>query len=91
MPSAKRSASQAQAPAPGLPPGQVFRAAIANAQAQGAESSTMLLRLTLGDEAKLRRDRSIPLEDIRFADGEMRFLGVKIVTGETSALVITPA
>lgn len=81
-----KKASQPTVATPSLPPAQVFRTAISNAQAQGAEVSSMLLHLTLGDEAKLKRDRSVPLEDIRFSDGEMRFLGVKIVTGERSVL-----
>jgi hypothetical protein len=49
----------------------------------------MMLRLTLGDVSRLKRDRSIAAEDISFAGDEMRYLGVKVATGdiETSALV----
>ena len=92
MPSIKKSASRAATPAPTLPPAQVFRTAIETAQAQGADVSAMLLHLTLSDQAKLKRDRTIPLEDIRFADGEMRFLGVRIVTGGgASVLEVSPS
>lgn len=58
-----------------------FRGAIAQALEDGVASETMTLRLTLGDAASLRKDRSIPLEDISFAGGEMRLLGVKVVSG----------
>ncbi len=91
MASSKTSPARVQPPVPALPPAQQFRAAISSAQTNGADVSAMLLHLTLRDEAKLRRDRSVPLDDITFSDGEMRFLGVKVVIGETSALVVTPA
>ncbi|HEX5377069.1 MAG TPA: hypothetical protein VFW47_00765 [Phenylobacterium sp.] len=58
-----------------------FRSAIAKAIEDGVDADAMTLRLTLGDAANLRKDRSIPIEDISFRDGEMRLLGVKVVTG----------
>ena len=48
----------------------------------------MTLRLTLTDASQIKRDPSVPVDDISFIDGEMRFLGVKVVQGSvaTSAL-----
>ncbi|HZZ35192.1 MAG TPA: hypothetical protein VFE03_05670 [Caulobacteraceae bacterium] len=45
----------------------------------------MTLRLTLGDVAALKRDRSLALEEISFANGEMRFRGVKVIAGGLAA------
>jgi hypothetical protein len=75
---------------PPLPPGQKFRAAIEQAKSDGLDPSAMMLRLTLGDVSRLKRDRTIAAEDISFAGDEMRYLGVKVALGdvETSALVI---
>ncbi len=77
-------------PGPPLPPGQRFRAAIEQAKLEGLDPSAMMLRLTLGDASRLKRDRTIAAEDISFAGDEMRYLGVKVAPGdvETSALVI---
>jgi len=71
-------------------PGKKFRAAIEQARLEGIDRSALLLRLTLSDVSRLKRDREIAAEEISFADGEMRYLGVKVVGGdvETSALVI---
>ena len=41
----------------------------------------MLLRLTFGDVSQLKRDTSLAVEDISFAGGVMRFLGVRIEQG----------
>ena len=41
----------------------------------------MLLRLTFGDVSQLKRDASLALEDVSFAGGVMRFLGVQIEQG----------
>jgi hypothetical protein len=48
-----------------------------------------MLRLTLGDVSRLKRDPSIAANDISFSGDEMRYLGVKVSPGgvETSALV----
>jgi len=75
---------------PPLPPGLKFRAAIEQAKADGLEPSSLMLRLTLADVSRLKRDRAIPAAEISFSDGEMRYLGVKVVEGDvsTSALVI---
>jgi len=68
-----------------------FRGAISAAQANGTNVDSMVLHLTLRDESSLRRDRSVPLEDIRYSEGQMRFLGVKVVVSQASGLTITPA
>lgn len=72
-----------KASTPNLPTAQQrvakLRAAIELAEAEGVAKDAMVLRLTLRDESDLKRDRSIPVEEIRFADGQMTFLGVKVV------------
>jgi hypothetical protein len=60
---------------------QKLRDLIAAAEREGAEPSDMVLRLTLGDSSELRRDRSVGLHEIRFENGEMRFLGVRVAEG----------
>ncbi len=76
-----------------LPPGQKFKTAIEQALQDGVDADALLLRLTLGDVSRLKRDREIAASDISFAGGEMRYLGVRVVEGdiETSALVILQA
>ena len=71
-------------------PGKKFRAAIEQARLDGIDPSALVLRLTLGDVSRLKRDRDIAADEISFAGDEMRYLGVKVVGGdiETSALVI---
>lgn len=68
-----------------------FRGAIAQALEDGVASDDMTLRLTLGDAANLRKDRSIPIADISFVGGEMRLLGVRVISGgiDRSGLDIT--
>ena len=58
-----------------LPPGQRFRSEIEKATADGAVISALMLKLTLSDAAKLRRDPSIETEAISFSDGQMRLSG----------------
>ncbi len=62
-----------------------FRGAIAQALQDGIGADDMTLHLTLGDAACLRKDRSIPIEDISFSGGEMRLLGVKVNSGGITA------
>jgi hypothetical protein len=73
-----------------IPPGQKFRTAIEQALQDGIDADALLLRLTLGDFSRLKRDRDIAAGDIRFSDGETRYLGVKVVGGdvEVSTLAI---
>ncbi len=77
-------------PEPPPAPGKKFRAAIEQARLDGIDPSALVLRLTLGDVSRLKRDRNIAADEISFAGDEMRYLGVKVVGGdiETSALVI---
>lgn len=62
-----------------------FGKEIEAAVAAGHERDRMTLRLTLGDAHRLRRDPAIPLEDISFAGGVMRFMGVKVVEAHIPA------
>ncbi len=61
-----------------------LRALIAAAASDGVGPKAMLLRLTLGDAAELKRDRSVATHEISFVNGEMRFLGVKVIEGGIS-------
>jgi hypothetical protein len=58
-----------------------FRQAIERAEADGATRDDMILRLTLRDAADLKRDRSVSVEDISFAGGVMRYIGVEVAPG----------
>ncbi len=62
-------------------PDRRFRSQIEAAVAGGAAPGDMVLRLTQRDAAMLMRDRAIPVSDINFAGGVMRFLGVKVEQG----------
>jgi hypothetical protein len=62
-----------------------FRRAIEAAEAGGVARTDMKLKLTLGDASRLRRDKSLPVADISFAGGVMRFLGVAIEEGGVAA------
>ena len=66
-------------------PGGLFRKQIEAALAEGATVEDLTLRLTHGDVVKLKRDPSIPLADISFAGGVMRFMGVKVEQGGVPA------
>ena len=55
-----------------------FRAEIEQAVADGYAREDMRLRLTLSDASLLKRDPNLPVSDISFAAGTMRFLGVRI-------------
>ena len=62
-------------------PAILFGREIETALAGGASAKAMTLRLTLKDGRRLRRDDSVPLEQISYKDGEMRFLGVRVMEG----------
>jgi hypothetical protein len=68
-------------PPPCSRPAVLFRTQIERAEAVGAKRQAMTLRLTHGDVSQLKRDRGLAVEDISFADGVMRFLGVKVEEG----------
>jgi hypothetical protein len=70
------------APAPTrIAAAQRLRNEIEKAEADGVRREDMLLRLTFGDVSQLKRDTSLAVEDISFAGGVMRFLGVRIEQG----------
>jgi hypothetical protein len=48
----------------------------------------MALHLTLGDVEQLKRDRAVAMEDISFAGGTMKYLGVKVVKGDVTLSVL---
>jgi hypothetical protein len=66
-----------------------FRGEIERAEAGGVSRDAMTLHLTLADVSQLRRDRSLPVEDISFAGGVMRYLGVAIVQGGVAESALT--
>jgi hypothetical protein len=61
------------------------------ALAEGVDKDSMVLRLTARDDSALKRHPDIAIEDIDFRNGEMHFLGVRVVKGETSLLDRAPA
>ncbi|HEX7885389.1 MAG TPA: hypothetical protein VF474_05385 [Phenylobacterium sp.] len=62
-------------------PDRRFRGQIESAVADGVALDDMTLRLTLRDVSLLSRDPATPVTDISYANGVMRFLGVKIEKG----------
>jgi len=48
----------------------------------------MTLHLTLNDVNQLRRDATLPVADLSFAGGVMRFLGVRVEQGGVSTSVL---
>ena len=80
---AKR-AEQAR-PAPRLSVATTFRQQIENAIAEGVGRDDMTLRLTLGDAHRIKGDHELAVEDVNFAGGVMRFLGVKVEQGGVAA------
>jgi len=65
--------------APRAPDIAELRSAIDKAETQGIGRGDMLLHLTLRDESVIKRSRSVGVDEISFADGEMRFVGVRVV------------
>lgn len=59
--------------------GEHFRNEIEKAEADGFAREVMALRLTYGDVSQLKRDPALPISDISFVDGVMRYLGVRVV------------
>jgi hypothetical protein len=77
---------------PPAPSAVGFRLWIEDAVNDGFQREDMALRLTLRDSSALRRDPSLPLEDISYAGGTMRYLGVEVIAGgvERSSLDRAP-
>lgn len=61
-----------------------FQREIEAAESDGVARSEMVVRLTLSDESRLRRDPAVAVSDIRFSGGVMRFLDVRVQPGGTS-------
>jgi hypothetical protein len=71
-----------------LSPDARFRPQILDAIAAGVALEAMTLRLTLQDANRLARDRNTPVADIRYNDGVMYFLGVKVEAGGVAKSVL---
>jgi hypothetical protein len=69
-------------------PAGLLRGAIEAAEAAGVARAKMVLRLTLGDVIKLKRDASLAVADISFAGGVMRYLGVEVEQGGVAESVL---
>jgi hypothetical protein len=87
-----RSPSSAAAKPQGSPDRR-FRDQIETAVSEGVAREDMILHLTLRDVSLLSRDPAVPVTDISYSGGVMRFLGVRIEKGgvPTSALQRAPA
>lgn len=70
------------------PPAIHFRGEIEKAEAAGFTREDLLLRLTLTDVSKLKRDTSLAVTDISFFDGAMRFLGVRVEAGGVAESIL---
>ena len=65
-----------------------FKTEIERAASQGVDRDDLTLHLTLRDIDQLKRDRSLPIADISFAGGTMKYLGVKILKEDTPPSVL---
>lgn len=68
-------------PARVIQPALSLRRVIDEALAEGAAPQDLVLELTHADASSLKRDRTLAVEDISFAGGTMRFLGIKVHVG----------
>jgi len=57
-----------------------LREAIARADDQGLSRDDLILRLTLSDVSVLKRHPSVSADEVSFAGGAMRFLGIEIAS-----------
>lgn len=80
--------SKTPPPKPPQAPSVLFRREIEAAIAGGASAKKMTLRLTLNDGRRLRRDDTVPLEQISYRGGEMHFLGVRVLEGGVAVSVL---
>ncbi|HEY3814401.1 MAG TPA: hypothetical protein VGL66_14350 [Caulobacteraceae bacterium] len=67
---------------------ETFRTLIAQAEQDGLSKADLVLRVTLRDESKLKRDSSVEPHEIAFKDGKMSFLGVPVVAGGVAESVL---
>jgi hypothetical protein len=65
-------------------PAAVFRSQIEAAERDGTARGDMTLRLTLTDVSQLKRDMSLAVSDISYANGVMRFLDVQVAQGSVT-------
>lgn len=65
-----------------------LRAAIAQAQSDGIRVKDLVLHLTHRDESRIKRSRDVAMDEVSFNDGEMRFLGVRVVTGSVTVSIL---
>jgi hypothetical protein len=65
-----------------------MRLAIAAALEGGTPISDLRLRVTRRDEAQIKRSPDVSLDEVSFAGGEMRFLGVKVITGSIAVSML---
>lgn len=72
-------ASKTVSGAPTGPDIAEIRSAIDRAETQGIARGDMLLHLTFRDEALIKRSRAVGVDEVSFVDGQMRFVGVKVV------------
>ncbi|OXE37009.1 MAG: hypothetical protein CGW95_04330 [Phenylobacterium zucineum] len=68
-----------------------LRTEIEQVLAEGAALGSPVPHLTSRDDSALKRHPSVAVADIDFQDGEMHFLGLKVVKGESSQLERVPA
>jgi hypothetical protein len=74
----------AQAPKPARRRGSAAEEArymIEQADADGVARDAMTLRMTLRDVSELKRDPKVPMADISYGEGGMRYLGVAVDQG----------
>jgi hypothetical protein len=90
--SAKAGKTQPITTTPRAPDIADLRSAIDKAETEGIDRGDMLLHLTFRDEAMLKRSRSVGVDEVSFADGEMRFVGVRVVVaaGATMSTLEAP-
>ncbi|MES2036098.1 MAG: hypothetical protein V4466_18170 [Pseudomonadota bacterium] len=68
-----------------------LRDAIAQAQGEGIRAKDMVLHLTLRDESRIKRSRDVAMDEVSFNDGEMRFLGIRVITGDVTVSALDRA
>ncbi len=73
---------------PGGPSIDDLRAAVAKALEDGSNIADLRLRLTRRHEAQLKRSPEVGLDEVSFSNGEMRFLGVKVLAGPINESIL---
>ncbi|UAL11232.1 hypothetical protein [Caulobacter segnis] len=73
---------------PPVSPAVLFRGRIEAAIGEGVSVEAMVLRLTLNDGRRLRRDDNVPLDQISYLGGQMHFLGVRVMEGGVDVSVL---